>query len=166
MRRMKVLGVFLVAGLALAACGKSNSNSSSTTSTTAGSTSTTAPGSGTTAGSSTVSVTPASGDIKAHLVGANGHSLYLFEKDKGTTSACTGGCASIWPALTSSSPTGGTGVDASKLTTATGQVANQVVYNGHLLYYFSGDATSTDTKGTSIADWYLVGADGKAVDNT
>src|SRR3954468_4288631 len=39
------------------------------------------------------------------LVGANGHTLYLFEKDSGTTSACTGGCAAVWPGLTA---TGGT----------------------------------------------------------
>src|SRR4051794_30313318 len=31
------------------------------------------------------------------LVDTRGRSLYLFEKDKGTTSTCTGACASVWP---------------------------------------------------------------------
>ena len=169
MRRMKVLGVFLVAGLALAACGKSDNGSSAAKTTTTKASSSTAmteaPGTG--ASTATVSLTPASGSVKAHLVGSNGHAVYLFEKDKGTTSACTGGCAAIWPGLTAAgSPTGGTGVDAGKLSTANGQVANQVTYNGHLLYYFSNDTKVGDTNGTSIPDWYLVGADGKAIDET
>ena len=36
------------------------------------------------------------------LVGPNGHTLYVFENDKGAASACTGGCATIWPALSAS----------------------------------------------------------------
>jgi len=168
MHRMKLLAVFLVAGLAVAACGNDNNSSTSAKSTTTKAPTTTeatAAPSGT-ASTATVSVTPASGEIKAHLVGPNGHSLYLFEKDHGTTSACTGGCAAIWPALTATgTPGAGTGVDAGKLSTANGQVADQVVYNGHLLYYFSGDTTATDTKGTSIEDWYLVAPDGKAIDS-
>jgi predicted lipoprotein with Yx(FWY)xxD motif len=166
MRRMKLLAVFLVVGLAVAACGNDdNSSTSSKTTTTEAQSSTTAAGG--VASTATVSVTPAVGGVKAHLVGPNGHSLYLFEKDKGTTTACTGGCASIWPALTATgTPGGGTGVDAGKLSTADGQVANQVVYNGHLLYYFSGDTASGQTNGTSIKDWYLVSPDGKSIDES
>jgi predicted lipoprotein with Yx(FWY)xxD motif len=167
MRRMKLLGVLMVAGLALAACGKDdNGSSAAKSSTTTEAPSSTAANPGTGASTATVSVTPAAGAVKAHLVGPNGHALYLFEKDKGTTSACTTGCAAIWPGLTASgTPAGGTGVDAGKLSTADGQVANQVVYNGHLLYYYAGDVTATDTKGTSIPEWYLVSADGKSIED-
>jgi predicted lipoprotein with Yx(FWY)xxD motif len=165
---MKLLGVFLVAGLALAACGKDDNSSSASKSTTtaAEAPSSTAATPGSTASTATVSLTPASGAVKAHLVGPNGRALYLFEKDKGTTSACTGGCAPTWPALAASGkPTAGTGVDASKLSTADGQVADQVVYNGHLLYYFAGDTKVGDTNGTSIPEWYLVSSDGKSIDD-
>jgi predicted lipoprotein with Yx(FWY)xxD motif len=33
------------------------------------------------------------------LVDAGGHTLYLFEKDKGARSACAGTCATYWPPL-------------------------------------------------------------------
>jgi predicted lipoprotein with Yx(FWY)xxD motif len=165
---MRLLGVFMVVGLALAACGKDDnkdSSSATTSSTKSEATSSTAATSGSEA--PTVSVTPASGAVKAHLVGPNGHALYLFEKDKGTTSACTStGCVQTWPGLTASgTPISGTGVDAGMLSTAQGQVANQVVYNGHLLYYFAGDTKVGDTNGTTIPEWYLVSADGKSIED-
>ena len=43
------------------------------------------------------------------LVDSQGRTLYLFEKDSGTTSACSGGCATEWPPLRASGkPTAGT----------------------------------------------------------
>ena len=36
------------------------------------------------------------------LIGPNGHSLYVYNKDQGTKSACAGTCATYWPALTAS----------------------------------------------------------------
>jgi predicted lipoprotein with Yx(FWY)xxD motif len=118
----------------------------------------------TTAALVTVASTPTYGQL---LVGPNGHTLYLFEKDTGTTSACTGGCAPAWPALTASTaPTGGAGVDMSKLSTASGQVPNQVVYNGHLLYFFAGDSAPGDLNGTKIPNWYPVAASGNKIDKS
>src|SRR3954453_15362975 len=35
------------------------------------------------------------------LVAGHGRTLYLFQKDKGTTSSCAGACASVWPPLSS-----------------------------------------------------------------
>ena len=106
------------------------------------------------------------GDLGEALVAPNGHTLYLFEMDDGTTSACTGGCADVWPALTADGgdPTAGDGLDASLLSTADGQVADQVVYNGHLLYEFSGDEGPGDVNGLQIPEWYPVDADGNAID--
>jgi len=98
------------------------------------------------------------------LVDAQGRTLYLFEKDSGTTSACTGACAQIWPAVTAAAPTAGTGADAALLGTADGQVAHQVTYGGHLLYTYSGDGAPGDVKGTSIPDWYPVNPSGNKVD--
>lgn len=139
--RVMMLGV--AGALSLAACG-SSSGAAKTTS----APSTTAAASS--ASTLKVVTTTTRGDV---LVDGAGKTLYLFEKDSGTTSACTGGCAKAWPALSASGAvTGSTGVDASKLSSAHGQVT----YNGHLLYYFSGDATPGDMNGVTIDGWYPV----------
>ena len=54
------------------------------------------------------------GDI---LVDADGRTLYAFTKDKGDQSACSGQCATNWPALTGAA-TAGTGVQASLLSSS------------------------------------------------
>ncbi len=142
----RVLMVFGVAGaLSLAACGSSSSSAKTTVapSTTAAA----AASSGTTL---KVVSTTSRGDV---LVDGAGKTVYLFEKDSGTTSGCTGGCAKAWPALSATGTvTGSTGVDASKLSSAHGQVT----YNGHLLYYFSGDPAAGDMNGVTIDGWYPV----------
>jgi predicted lipoprotein with Yx(FWY)xxD motif len=104
---------------------------------------------------------PTQGSI---LVDGQGRTLYLFEQDNGTTSACTGSCAQVWPALAAAKPTAGTGADAAMLGTANGQVAQQVTYSGHLLYTYSGDAAPGDVKGVSIPGWYPVNPSGAKVD--
>ena len=99
------------------------------------------------------------GDI---LVDSNGMTLYLFLKDNGTSTACTGTCAKNWPSLTNSSPSAGNGVDASMLGAAPG--TNQVSYNGHLLYTFVKDQNPGDVNGEGLQDaWYAVSASGEPV---
>jgi predicted lipoprotein with Yx(FWY)xxD motif len=95
------------------------------------------------------------GDI---LVDNTGRTLYLFENDRGTTSACTGACANAWPALRAAAPTAGAGLDGSKIGTANGQVT----YAGHLLYFYSGDGKPGDTIGTSIPSFAAVSPAGTA----
>ena len=176
MKRSPFLALAL-AGLVLAGCGDDSSSSDDTTAPASdtteaassadpyggGSTDTTAAPTDT--GEASVTLAEV-GDVGEALVGPTGNTLYLFEMDEGTTSACTGGCADVWPALTADggSPTGGDGVDASLLSAADGQVADQVVYNGHLLYYFSGDEAPGDVNGLEIPSWYPVDADGNAID--
>ena len=121
-------------------------------------------GGGQAAAPATVAVAenPAQGSI---LVDGQGRTLYLFEQDNGTTSACTGGCATAWPALTApAQPTAGTGADGSLLGTANGQVPQQVTYGGHLLYTYSGDSAPGDVKGVGIPGWYPVSPAGAKVD--
>ncbi len=97
------------------------------------------------------------GDI---LVDSNGRTLYLFEKDQGATSVCTGACANTWPALVANgAPTTGAGLDASKIGSANGRVT----YAGHLLYFYSGDAKPGDTIGASIPSWAAVSPAGAAI---
>ena len=116
-------------------------------------------------GSGTVNIAevPTFGKV---LVAADGRTLYLFEKDTGTTSACTGACATAWPALVApGAPSAGTGVDKAKLGTANGQVANQVTYNGHLLYEFAKDSKPGDVNGVTIPEWYPVNPAGDKIDD-
>jgi len=85
--------------------------------------------------------------------------LYVFDKDQGTTSACTAGCLSAWPPFqATATPTAGGGVDTAKLGTSNGQVT----YAGHLLYYFSGDSAAGDMKGADIPNWHPIAPAGTA----
>jgi predicted lipoprotein with Yx(FWY)xxD motif len=86
------------------------------------------------------------------LVDSTGRTLYFFGKDTGTTSTCTGACASNWPPLTASgTPTVGSGANASLLgTTPRSGGTSQVTYSGHPVYLFAGDHNPGDTNGQGI----------------
>jgi predicted lipoprotein with Yx(FWY)xxD motif len=101
------------------------------------------------------------GDI---LVDADGRTLYAFTKDKGDQSACSGDCATNWPALTGTA-TAGTGAQAALLSTAMqANGSSQVTYGGKPLYHFAGDAKPGDTKGQGVGSvWFAVTADGELV---
>jgi predicted lipoprotein with Yx(FWY)xxD motif len=97
-------------------------------------------------------------------VDADGRTLYVFTKDKGDQSACSGECATNWPALTGPA-TAGTGAQAALLSAATqADGSSQVTYSGKPLYYFAGDAKAGDTNGQGVGSvWYAVAADGELV---
>ena len=166
-----------VLALVLAACGSSSSGKSSSKKSSSSTSATTAAtaGSSTSASGNPLASAPPPGNhfdttlsfVKLPnngglvLVGPNGHSLYVFDKDQGTTTACTGACAKVWPALDSSGkPTVAAGLDASKAGTV---ASGQVTYNGHLLYYFTGDSAPGDTNGLSISGWHVVSPLGTAM---
>ncbi len=107
--------------------------------------------------------------LGAILVGPNGHTLYLFEGDHGSTSHCSGACAGGWPPLTTSgSPRAAGGAKASKLgtTTRAGGV-KQVTYDGHPLYYFVEDTKAGQTSGEGVtafgAAWYVLSSSGAKI---
>ena len=120
--------------------------------------------SGAAGGTSTVQVasSPQYGSI---LVDSHGKTLYLFEQDTSKTSACTGSCIAIWPALTATgAPSAGAGLNASLLGTATqADGSSQVTYNGHLLYLFSGDAKAGDVTGEGVEGFFVVSSAGDKV---
>jgi predicted lipoprotein with Yx(FWY)xxD motif len=103
------------------------------------------------------------------LVNAKGQTLYLWQKDSGTTSACSGACASAWPPVTTTgTPTAGTGLTASMLgTTKRSDGTMQVTYGGHPLYTFVQDSSPGDANGEGSnafgAPWYAVNAGGAKV---
>ena len=143
--------------LALAGCGGGGSAAASTTP------STTASGK-----AATVTVA-ANGTIGQILVDSGGRTLYLFEGDSGTTSACTGACALTWPPLRATGkPVAGGGVAASELgTIARRDGKPQVTYNGHPLYLYMNDQSPGDVNGEGVnafgAPWYAVSPAGARV---
>ena len=103
------------------------------------------------------------------LVNSNGRTLYLFSRDSGTTSECSGACAVNWPPLrVTGKPTIGSGAKASLIATTTrADGARQVTYNGHPLYLFKGDGKAGDTKGEALnafgGNWYALSPAGNEV---
>jgi len=121
------------------------------------------------AGGSSATVSVANTGLGNILVDSQGRTLYLFEKDSGTTSTCSGGCATAWPPLRASGkPTAGSGAKASLLgTTPRSDGKPQVTYDGHPLYGYQGDSKAGDTNGQGIngfgALWYVLSPSGNAI---
>jgi predicted lipoprotein with Yx(FWY)xxD motif len=151
------VAVVPLAALAVAGCGGNSSDTSAST----------APSTTSTARPGTVDV--ANSDLGTILVNAQGRTLYLFQKDSGTTSECTGACASAWPPLRANGkPTVGAGATASLVgTTQRSDGAPQVTYNGHPLYLYQGDTQAGDTTGEGSTafggGWYAVSSAGDQV---
>ena len=147
------ISMLLVALIAVA-CG-----SNGTTST--GSSSSTGSG-GTTPSSSAAIIKTTSATVNGQsvtiLTNAKGMTLYYFKPDTATTSACTGSCAGFWPPLVSTSSGSPSSASAlpgtlSVVTDANGQ---QVEYNGHMLYTYSGDTAPGQTNGEGVkGSWFV-----------
>jgi len=170
MRRPSTLSalgpIVLAAGLALgaAACGSSSGSTATATTVAAGSGSSNsvpAAGSGVPAGATELKVASSSlGDI---VVDGEGRTLYLFTADDGTTSACTGGCATAWPALVAPAEAG-SGVTGAVTEATQADGAKQIALNGHLLYYYAADAAPGATSGQGVSGkWYVVDGAGNAI---
>jgi predicted lipoprotein with Yx(FWY)xxD motif len=106
------------------------------------------------------------GDV---LVDARGRTLYLFQRDSGTKSTCSGACAIDWPPLRSTGkPIVGSGANPSLVATkARVDGTTQVSYNGHPVYVFSGDQKPGDTNGQGVNAfgglWYVLSPAGDPV---
>ena len=103
------------------------------------------------------------------LVNSKGRTVYLFQRDTGTTSECTGACAANWPPLrANAAPAVGSGANASLLgTTMRADGTRQVTYNNHPLYLFVKDTKAGDTNGEGLTAfggvWYAVSPAGNQV---
>ncbi|MEA5453939.1 hypothetical protein SPF06_04310 [Sinomonas sp. JGH33] len=100
------------------------------------------------------------------VVDGKGNTVYFYTRDnKGATqSACTGGCATLWPAVTNDGAPALQGVTGTigSITTASGK--QQVTINGMPIYYYSKDTAPGQTNGQGVAGvWYVVGADGSMI---
>ena len=176
--RNSISAAVIAAGIALAASACSSSLSSNgSTAAPAASSATAQPSSPAAADASsstaatTIDLQSVSGIDGKFLADGQGRALYLFEADKGSTSTCTGACASAWPPVTASAmPMAGGGVSQSLLgTTKRADGTEQLTYNGHPLYYFAADTGSGMAKGQGTkafgAGWYVVNAKGAKIDN-
>jgi predicted lipoprotein with Yx(FWY)xxD motif len=109
------------------------------------------------------------GDI---LVNSQGRTLYLFAKDTGSTSTCSGACAVNWPPLRANGePAIGSGVTRSLVgVSKRPDGVSQVTYNGHPVYLFKADTSAGQTGGEAInafgAAWYVLSAAGSAITTT
>jgi predicted lipoprotein with Yx(FWY)xxD motif len=103
------------------------------------------------------------------IVDSRGRTLYDFRIDKGTMSVCYGGCASLWPPLTTTgAPVAGRGVKAALIgTTKRKDGSTEVTYAGHPLYYFAPDRTRGQISGQALdqfgAPWYALAPGGREI---
>jgi predicted lipoprotein with Yx(FWY)xxD motif len=111
------------------------------------------------------------GKLGTFLVGPNGRTLYLFEKDKTSKSTCSGQCAQFWPPLlTSGKPKASGRAKGSLLgTTRRSDGRTQVTYKGHPVYFFAQDTKAGQTNGEGLkafgAKWYVLAPSGKKIDD-
>ena len=161
-RRPALLGLIPIALVALAVAGCGGSDNVKASSPAASAKPPT--------GSSSGSVNVRSGGLGRYLVDAQGRTLYVFEKDTGTMSTCSGACASVWPpATTQGKPKAGANVSAGLLgTTKRSDGQSQITYNGHPLYRYVGDHAAGDTNGQDLDQfggaWYVVSPAGKWIE--
>ena len=148
--------VIPLAALAVAGCGGDSGATAS-------------PSSPKTASERSATVGAANTSLGQILVDSNGRTLYLFKKDNGTKSACSGACADAWPPVRADGkPTVGAGADASLVGTTTRSDGKpQVTYNGHPLYLYQGDQKPGDTTGQGStgfgAPWYALSPAGAEI---
>jgi predicted lipoprotein with Yx(FWY)xxD motif len=177
-----LIAVLGVSALLAAGCGSSKSSSSTSAASaypsesekSASTAATTTPATTSTSSGSGVVVTAKHasklGSILA--VGAKRQTVYMFEGDKGSSSSCSGACASVWPPVTTTGVATAAGVaklaDLGTITRSDG--TTQVTYKGHPLYFFARDKDSEDAYGEGVkgfgADWYVLAPSGAKVENS
>jgi len=99
-----------------------------------------------------------SGKSEIILSNTQGLTLYYRTSDAPPSTVCSGGCAGAWPPLVmsgSNSPTSATSLSG-KLTIVSDANGNQVEYNGHPLYTYSGDTGPGQTTGEGVGGvWHV-----------
>jgi predicted lipoprotein with Yx(FWY)xxD motif len=166
-------GVGGAVGVALLAAACSSGGSSSAASTPASAPASSggaaaAPAASGSAGSGGTVIATASSSGNTFLTDG-GRAVYLWVKDTGDKSACSGACAGAWPPVTASGTVTAAGsAKASDLGTITrSDGTKQVTYDGHPLYFFTGDSGSGMATGQGSdsfgAKWWLVTPSGSDV---
>lgn len=152
LRRVFLSMSMLLVALLAVACGSNNSTSTGSSSS-----------GGTTPSSSGAIIKTASATVNGQsvtiLTNMQGMTLYYFKPDTAKTSACTGSCAGFWPPLvsTSSGSPGSANALPGTLSVVADANGQQVEYNGHMLYTYSGDTAPGQTHGEGVkGNWFVV----------
>ena len=166
-----VLVTLVPVALVAAACSSSSSTASSSAAAASGygaSSSGTAPASAAGAKSANLVGTGTAivkGASETVLTTSSGRTLYYFTPDTSTKAACGTNltpsgqpCTTVWPPLVA--PPGTTPTSSSHLPGTLSAVSdgngNQVEYQGHPLYTFSGDSASGQANGQGLlGKWYV-----------
>jgi predicted lipoprotein with Yx(FWY)xxD motif len=130
----------------------------------AGSASAAASGGASASGATVITTAKAAGGTI--LTDGNGRAVYLWVADTGDASTCSGACASAWPPVPARGTVTAAGSaragDLGTITRSDG--TRQVTYDGHPLYYFSGDSGPGTAAGQGSpafgAKWWLVAPSG------
>jgi predicted lipoprotein with Yx(FWY)xxD motif len=155
-RRFFLLASSLLVVMLIAACGSSTTSSNPSAGTSA--TATTAPTTSTPPSAIKTATATVKGQSETILTNAQGQTLYYFTPDTATKIACTGSCAQAWPPLLFTGS--GTPLSDSPLTGAlsalNGANGNQITYNGHPLYTYSGDTAPGQATGAGLfGKWFV-----------
>ncbi len=98
-----------------------------------------------------------------------GRTLYAFTEDTKDASNCTGNCLQNWPPFIAPAvPQAPSNINPSLLTMLTRSDGTmQVEYDGHPLYYYTGDITAGDVKGQGIGNaWHVLSPRGNPMLNS
>jgi predicted lipoprotein with Yx(FWY)xxD motif len=112
-------------------------------------------------------VATASTKLGIVVVNGKGMTAYFFDKDVANSgkSTCTGGCAAMWPAITSLSTTPTVdGVTGRVGTIAAPDGSYQVTIGGRPIYTFANDKAAGDVNGQGVGTvWHVLDASGKEI---
>ena len=162
MRKIFLTTAAAAGALALAACGTSGNSASSSSA--AGGSTAGAPA----AANPAADLKTFGSSLGAIVVDGKGMTVYVFDKDTAgsPTSACTGACVPLWPAVTTTSATPSVqGVTGQVGTAPTAGGGEQVTLDGHRLYTFSGDSGAGQLNGQGYMKlWYVVAPSGQKVE--
>ncbi len=162
----KMTVVLIALAIAVAACGSSSGSAAKPPASTPSST---PASSSTTSGSSDPTSTTlqlVSTSLGKVVADSAGKVLYLYVPDgTATVSTVPAGVLALWPPVQASAvPTLGPGLTAKSSTGAQPNGQQWVLYNGHLLYGYTGDTKAGDVNGNALGNvWYAVTAAGGPV---
>lgn len=151
-RTLPFFAVSFALALFIVACGSSTGGGSGPYGAGGGSTSTPSGGAATSIKTATLTV---GGKSVTVLTNAQGMTLYYRTTDT-PTSVCSGGCASAWPPVLSTTMPSVSGTLPGTFTLMNDTNGSQVAYNGHPLYTYSGDSAPGQANGQGFGNIWFV----------
>jgi predicted lipoprotein with Yx(FWY)xxD motif len=152
-RAAGLLTTLTAAGLALAACGGGATSTGSASGSTAGSSSVGATATG-------AALKTASTSLGTVVVDSQGRTVYAFDKDTKNSgkSVCSGTCAGLWPAVTTTSTTPTVnGVSAKVGVISRADGTKQITLDGRPLYTYAKDSGAGAVTGQGVKGiWWVV----------